>query len=346
MPIWQPQIIQKLRASWFKIPISHRGILVIALPTLCTLATLGLWRWDDRATLEQSRNIATSIQQMMTVTSLFAFGGSVYLLRQLEHELVDRERVHAETQLKAQSDQLAKLNLALIQSNTELERQNKELETITYVTAHDLKTPLRGIATLSEWIEEDLGAQLPSVNQQQLQLLRSRVHRLTTLINELLDYSRIGRNKNITEQVVVADLLQSVIQSIAPLHPFTITIGEGMPTFNTAKDLLQKVFYQLIENSILHHDLPVGTVTITVKEHAQAYEFVITDDGPGIAPEYYQKVFTVFQILDRRDDIQQTGIGLAMVKKIVEITGGEVWLGGECDRGLTVHFTWAKNNQI
>jgi PAS domain S-box-containing protein len=252
------------------------------------------------------------------------------------------EQVEAETQRKVQSDQLAKLNLTLIQSNAELEKQNQELETFTYVAAHDLKTPLRGIATLSEWIEDDLGPNLPSANQQQLQLLRSRVHRLTTLINELLDYSRIGRNKTVIEPVAVEDLLRKVIKSLRPLNNITITIGTGMPTFETNQDLLQKVFFQLIENSILHHDLSEGRVAITVKEHPKEYEFIVSDDGPGIPPEFYQRVFTAFQILERRDDEQQAGIGLAMVKKIVELGGGGVWLETEGNRGLAVHFTWAK----
>jgi PAS domain S-box-containing protein len=253
------------------------------------------------------------------------------------------ERVKAETQLKTQSDQLAKLNLTLIQSNTELERQNKELETITYIAAHDLKTPLRGIATLSEWIEEDLGPNLPSTAQEQLGLLRSRVYRLTALINELLDYSRIGRDKNVIETVVVQDLLQKIIDSLQP-HNIDITIGAGMPTFATDKDLLQEVFFQLIENSILHHDLTAGTIFITVQERLKEYEFTVTDDGPGIASEFYEKVFAAFQMLDRRNnDTQQTGIGLAKVKKIVETSGGMVWLETEGDRGLAVHFTWAKS---
>jgi PAS domain S-box-containing protein len=253
------------------------------------------------------------------------------------------ERVAAETQLKTQSDQLARLNLTLIQSNAELERQNKELETITYIAAHDLKTPLRGIATLSEWIEEDLGPNLPSTAQEQLGLLRSRVHRLTALINELLDYSRIGRNKTVIEQVVVEDLLQKIINSLQP-HNIDVTIGAGMPTFATDKYLLQEVFFQLIENSILHHDLTAGTISITVQERLKEYEFTVTDDGPGIASEFYEKVFTAFQMLDRRNnDTQQTGIGLAKVKKIVETSGGMVWLETEGDRGLAVHFTWAKN---
>jgi PAS domain S-box-containing protein len=252
------------------------------------------------------------------------------------------ERVEAETQLKGQSDQLAKLNLTLIQSNAELERQNKELETITYVAAHDLKTPLRGIATLSEWIEEDLGPNISPTTQNQLGLLRSRVHRLTALINELLDYSRIGRNKTVIKQVAVEDLLQEVIDSLQPSN-IAITIGAGMPTFATNTELLQKVFFQLIENSILHHDLAAGTISITVQERSKEYEFTVTDDGPGIPLEFYEKVFKAFQILDRRDDIQQTGIGLAKVKKIVDTSGGMVWLEPKGDRGLAVHFTWAKH---
>jgi signal transduction histidine kinase len=115
-----------------------------------------------------------------------------------------------------------------------------------------------------------------------------------------------------------------------------------MPTFETDKDLLQKVFFQLIENSILHHDLSEGNVTITVEDRPKEYEFIVRDDGPGISPEFYQRVFTAFQILERRNDIQQTGIGLAMVKKIVELNGGMTWLETEGSRGLTVHFTWPK----
>jgi PAS domain S-box-containing protein len=252
------------------------------------------------------------------------------------------EQTAAQAQLRAQSDQLARLNFTLIQSNAELEKQNQELETFSYVAAHDLKTPLRGIATLSEWIEDDLGPNLPSSSRQQLQLLRSRVHRLTTLINELLDYSRIGRDKKIVELVAVEDLLRKVISSLQPAPNISIDIERGMPTFETNKDLLQKVFFQLLENSILHHDLSEGRVTIAVQERPQEYEFIVSDDGPGIAPEFRQRVFTAFQILERRDDEQQTGIGLAMVKKIVELCGGAVWLEAEEERGLAVHFTWPK----
>jgi PAS domain S-box-containing protein len=253
------------------------------------------------------------------------------------------EQVATEAQLKAQADQLAKLNLSLIQSNAELERQNQELETFTYVAAHDLKTPLRGISTLSEWIEDDLGPNLPPSSQEQLKLLRSRVLRLTTLINELLDYSRIGRNKSAIERVAVEDLLRKVIDALPPPDNIAIAIGPGMPTFETDKDLLQKVFFQLIENSILHHDLSEGHIAITVQEHAKEYEFIVSDDGPGIPPEFHQRVFTAFQILERRNDEEQAGIGLAMVKKIVELGGGMVWLATEGDRGLAVHFTWAKD---
>lgn len=250
------------------------------------------------------------------------------------------ERVRTETELKTQADQLAKLNLSLAKTNAKLAKQNQELETITYATAHDLKTPLRGIATLSEWIEDDLGQRLPPESQRHLHLLRTRVFRLVTLIDELLDYSQVGRGLIVADWVNVDQVLQTVLQTLRLPPSFTITIASEMPTFKTPHSLLQKVFYHLLENAIQHHDRADGVVTISMQDGPTHYEFTIADDGPGISPEYFERVFQVFQTLNRKDDVAQTGIGLALVKKIVETMGGEIWLHPCPQRGLEVHFTW------
>lgn len=250
------------------------------------------------------------------------------------------ERVRTETELKTQADQLAKLNLSLAKTNAKLAKQNQELETITYATAHDLKTPLRGIATLSEWIEDDLGQNLPPESQRHLHLLRTRVFRLVTLIDELLDYSQVGRGLIVADWVNVDQLLQTVLQTLSIPPTFTITIAPGMPAFKTPRSLLQKVFYHLLENAIQHHDRTDGVVTVSLQDGPTYYEFTIADDGPGISPEYFERVFQVFQTLNRKDEVAQTGIGLALVKKIVETMGGEIWLQPCPQRGLAVHFTW------
>ncbi|MGC8712628.1 MAG: sensor histidine kinase, partial [Leptodesmis sp.] len=138
----------------------------------------------------------------------------------------------------------------MTQTNATLEDRNRELEQFAYVASHDLKAPLRAIANLSEWIEEDLQDQLPAENQHQMKLLRGRVLRMEALINGLLDYSRAGRKQVEVELVSVKALLAEVIDSLAPPDNFMIEITPNMPVLNTKRILLRQVFANLISNAI------------------------------------------------------------------------------------------------
>jgi PAS domain S-box-containing protein len=244
--------------------------------------------------------------------------------------------------LKERTEELTRLTTILAQTTGLLQKRNLELDQFAYVASHDLKAPLRAIASLSEWMEEDLAEQLPPENLHQMKLLRGRVHRLEGLINGLLAYSRVGRIETASEMVDVEALLHVIIDLLAPPPAFTINIEPGMPTFIAKRSPLEQVFSNLISNAIKHHSRLDGHIKISVKDKGKYYEFAVSDDGSGIAPEYHEKVFVIFQTLEARDKKENTGIGLAIVKKIVEAEGGTITLESQVGAGCTFRFTWHK----
>lgn len=244
--------------------------------------------------------------------------------------------------LYATTAQLAQTTTVLNKTTAALERRTQELDEFAHVTSHDLKAPLRAIANLSQWIEDDIADQLHGENLRQMQLLRERVYRLEALINGLLEYSRAGRLNNQPESVEVEALLRQVIDTFAPPAQFSIEVAPGMPTLVTQYLPLQQVFTHLIGNAIKHHPAPDGTVKISVQERADAYEFAVADDGAGIAPRFHERVFVMFQTLKAKETVKNIGVGLAIAKRIVESQGGSIRLESQEGRGSTFYFTWSK----
>lgn len=238
-----------------------------------------------------------------------------------------------ETALRQRARELADLAAALRQSN-------KELDQFAYVTSHDLKAPLRGISNLSQWIEEDLGDRITPVAQEQFRLLRGRVHRMESLINGLLEYAHVGRSQCRLERVDVSQLVSDVIDWVGPPQTFSIHVEPGMPVLQTDKLRLQQVLTNLIENAVKHHRTPSGKVTVGCRRQDRFYRFSVTDDGPGIEPRYQDRIFAIFQTLLPRDEVEGTGIGLSLVKKVVESKGGKVGVDSASGKGATFWFTW------
>ncbi len=253
-----------------------------------------------------------------------------------------QERKTVEAALNDRANELAYLTTILTQTNTALEKRNQELDQFAYVTSHDLKAPLRAIANLSQWIEEDISDVLTDETRHQMDLLRGRVHRMEALINGLLQFSRSGRVLSDKSSVSVASLLTEIIDSLAPPASFTVEIAPNMPTLVTERLPLEQVFSNLIGNAIKHHPRPDGKVQIFVQDEGSTYEFAISDDGKGIAPEYHEKIFGIFQTLEARDRCENTGIGLAIVKKIVENHGGKIKIVSQEGKGAIFSFTWNK----
>jgi PAS domain S-box-containing protein len=223
-----------------------------------------------------------------------------------------------------------------------LTERNQELDSFVHVVSHDLKAPLRAISNLSQWIEDDLEGKLPPDNQEQFQLLRARVKRMESMIDSLLMYARAGRQQAVLETFNVADLLSEIIDSIAPAQSFTITIQPPLPTLTTNRLFLSQVLTNLISNAVKHHPSPEGHLDIATIDRRDCYEFVIKDDGAGIAPENHAKIFGIFHTLKGKDNSDSTGVGLAIVKKIVETEGGTIRVESELGRGTTFYVTWPK----
>jgi signal transduction histidine kinase len=251
-----------------------------------------------------------------------------------------KERINTEKDLQALNETLEE-RVAL--RTAEAEKHVNELEQFAYVTSHDLKAPLRGIANLAAWLQEDLKEKLTAATREQLNLLRDRVQRMHELIEGLLEYSRIGKTERAIENVAVGELLTEISDSLSPPPGFTIDIAPHMPTLRTERLLLYQVFSNLIGNAIRHHKGESGHVWVRAADEGESYEFIVADDGPGIAPEYHDKAFTIFQTLEARDLGSNTGIGLALVKKIVQDHGGSITLDSEEGKGATFRFTWPKH---
>ena len=229
----------------------------------------------------------------------------------------------------------------LAEHHKELERSNKELATFAYIASHDLKSPLRGIFQISQWIEEDLGngdsASIPS----HMNLLRGRLRRMEHLLDDLLAYSRAGRMEGGMSQISLGALAQNVFEMQAPPDGFTLTLGDDLPTFTTLATPLEQVLRNLFSNAIKHHDRPSGILNLDWCIHDNNhYQFTVSDDGPGIPPQYHERVFGMFQTLRPRDEVEGSGMGLALIKKIVENYGGFTKIQSDGIRGTSVHFTW------
>jgi PAS domain S-box-containing protein len=232
---------------------------------------------------------------------------------------------------------------ALEQAKQVLEERNQELDQFVHIASHDLKAPLRGIANLAEWLEEDLAEKLSSDNREQLALMRSRVQRMENLINGLLQYSRVGREDFATSWVDTRELLLEILDSLDPPATFQIQLPEVMPQLQTQRLLLSQVFSNLFSNAIKHHDRDVGHIALDWAEHDDYYLFIVADDGPGIPPQQQERMFGIFQTLSGSKSASNTGIGLALVKKIVEGGGGSIQFQPGIDRGIRCEFTWPKS---
>jgi len=225
----------------------------------------------------------------------------------------------------------------------ELEHVNKELSDFAFIVSHDLKAPLRAIRSLANWIATDYADKFDAQGKEQMALLMSRVERLHALINGVLQYSRAGRIKENVESVDLNDILAEVIDLIVPPAHITVVCKNPLPTLSIERTRISQVFQNLLSNAIKYMDKPVGEVRIGCTEIKDEFRFSVEDNGPGIDQRYFTKIFQIFQTLHPKDDVESTGVGLTLVKKIIELYGGNVWLESQVGMGSTFYFTLPKN---
>ncbi|MEZ4728117.1 MAG: PAS domain-containing protein [Caldilineaceae bacterium] len=249
------------------------------------------------------------------------------------------------TDLQRAEDKLRALNNTLEQRvaerTAELVRSNRELDQFAYVASHDLKAPLRAIMNLANWVIEDAAPVLPPPSQEHLAKLRGRALRMERLLDDLLAYSRIGRRDGGVEEVQVAQLIQDIVELLTLPLGFRVLVQTGMPTIFTARAPLELVFRNLIGNALKHHHQPAaGEVRISAEEQGDFIRFCVHDNGPGIEPRYHERIFEIFQTLQPRDEVEGSGMGLAIVKKTVEVRGGGITVQSTVGNGARFCFTW------
>ncbi|HEX2140243.1 MAG TPA: ATP-binding protein, partial [Woeseiaceae bacterium] len=278
--------------------------------------------------------------------------------------LAAERAAHQESARRAQ--ELEELNVRLRDANRELqsaliEAENarnaaerataavseayRDLDQFAYVASHDLKAPLRGIANLAQWIQDDLEGQLTGDSGEHLALLQGRVRRMEGLIDGILAYSRAARTASEPEPVNTGDLVKEAIELIAPPEEVTVRVADDMPTMMAERVPLEQVFMNLVTNAIKYSSKVTREPCIEIdwRDTGDAFEFSVRDNGPGISPEYHQRIWGIFQTLAARDKVEGTGVGLAVVQKVVESRGGNVSVESTQGQGATFRFSWPKN---
>jgi PAS domain S-box-containing protein len=238
---------------------------------------------------------------------------------------------------------LAKRNEEIMKAQAaDLARSNTDLESFAYVASHDLRAPLRAIANLADWIEEDLPGETPPRIAEHLARLRGRLERLENLTGDLLEISRAGAIQISSEKVDTALLVSDLAEELAPPPGIKVTPRFGLPSFETARPALEQVLRNLIDNAIKHHDRPDGRIVVSSVDVGEFIEFTVADDGPGIPDAERSRIFDMFHRLRGNEQVEGTGIGLAMAKRIVERMGGSIRAQGASERGTSFVFTWPR----
>ncbi len=233
----------------------------------------------------------------------------------------------------------------------ELQAANRELNDFAYIVSHDLKAPLRGIGSLASWLITDYADKLGAEGGRQLGLIDSRVKRLGALVDGILAYSRAGRGREQRLMVELDPLVRNSVELLAPPAHIAIEIASPLPSVVIEVFKAQQVFQNLLSNAIKFMDKPAGRVVVNCAAEGDAgdaaglvWHFSVADNGPGIEARHFDKVFQLFQTLAPRDKIEGTGVGLALVKKIIELEGGKIWLESSPGAGATFHFTLPRSD--
>ena len=219
---------------------------------------------------------------------------------------------------------------------------NEELTHFAYVVSHDLKAPLRGIKLLTDWFCTDYADRLGHEAAEQLTLLQNRVQRMHNLIEGVLQYSRIGRVQHEAMTIELNELVENIVDAIAPPEHIQVTIQEPLPIITGEKTCITQVFQNLLSNAVKYMDKPQGQITVACDDGPDAWTFSVSDNGPGIEAKHFERIFQIFQTLVPKDEYESTGVGLTLVKKIVEHHGGRVWVESEIGQGSRFVFTLPK----
>jgi signal transduction histidine kinase len=228
-------------------------------------------------------------------------------------------------------------------SFNELKRKNRELDQFAHIVSHDMKTPLRGIGNVVTWIEEDHNEELTPKVEEYLGLIKGRVERGEHLIQGLLSYSRIGKEQQQLEAVNIKEIVDEVLENYNLETNMKVQLSPKLPVIYTHKVPLFHVLSNLITNAIKYNNKEQPVISVYHKEFQNHYEFFVKDNGPGISKNYHEKIFVIFQTLHAKEQVESTGVGLAIVKKILDSRNETISVESVPGVGSVFSFTWKKS---
>jgi len=255
-------------------------------------------------------------------------------------DITERRKVEAE--LEEHREHLKEL---VRKRTEELEAVNTELKDFAYVVSHDLKAPLRAMSQLAGWLSQDYAEALDDEGKKMVDMLAGRAKRMHALVDGILQYSKVGRTGEKRGKINLNNLLKEVIDMVAPPETVQVTIEHELPVLVGEKTRLEQLFQNLLSNAVKFMDKSGGEIKIFCADEGQYWRFSVSDNGPGIEEKYFEKIFQLFQTLTPRDQFESTGIGLSLVKRIVELYGGKVWVESKMGQGSTFFFTLPKREE-
>jgi signal transduction histidine kinase len=264
---------------------------------------------------------------------------------QLEKMVEEKTRELTETnnRLKAEIAERQQTELKLAELLTKVDSVNKEMEDFASIVSHDLKAPLRGIKTLAVWIMDDFGDKFDEQTKERMNLLLERVERMYSLIDGVMQYSRIGQMEEQPRLVDLNHFVPELISMLAPPENIRITIEDSLPAVLCHETCVMQLFQNLLSNAIKYMDKPQGQVKIGCSEQGNFWKFSIADNGPGIAEKDFENIFKMFRSLKVKEEFRGTGVGLTVAQKIVHLYGGNIWVESTVGQGSTFYFTLPKS---
>lgn len=260
--------------------------------------------------------------------------------RDLRLEIDGRQRTEDNLRFEMTQRKQAEEQLTVLVK--ELERVNTELEDFAYIVSHDLKAPLRGISSLARWLVDDYSEKLNEEGRGYLDKLMVRTLRMYNLIDGILQYSGVGRASQDPRPLESMDIVNEVLDSLSLPGAVTVKINEPFPTVIYDRTLLVQLFQNLIGNAVKHMGRPDGEIVLSCRDWDEEWEFCVRDNGVGIEKRHFERIFKLFQSLNPGPGTGTTGIGLSLVKKIVERCGGSVRVESEVGKGSAFFFTIPK----
>ena len=258
-----------------------------------------------------------------------------------------KNKLHLTDELKLSNQELRETQNELMDTIKKLEISNKELKNFAYVTSHDLREPLRMITSFLQLLERRYYDQLDQDANDFIKYAVDGAKRLDSMINDILIYSKVTKGRELSEvnfNKVIKKVYINLISSIEETNA-EITY-DSLPTLITDESLMIQLFQNLIANAIKYRRKEKPKIYINVNEEENKYIFSVKDNGIGIDQKHVTKIYTIFKRLHTSDEYEGTGIGLAIVQKIVQQFGGEIWVDSELGKGSTFYFTIPKNNLI